>query len=97
MWEEDEVGEDEVVGKVDHREEEKRFGELEVFLHITCMCSQLEEVSSKGYVVEEEFNSQLEAMRMEKWETGVTRWRERQDEQQSCTWQPPRMSHQECC
>ena len=57
MWEEDEVREDEAVveveveavGEVDHREEVKEmgFGELEVSLHITCMCSQLEEVSTK--------------------------------------------------
>ena len=97
MWEEDEVREDEAVveveveavGEVDHREEEKKikFGELEVFLHVTFMFSQLEEVSSKQLMVEE-LNSQLEAVRMEKWETGVTRWRERQAEQQTCTWQP---------
>ena len=56
MWEEDEVGEvveDEAVGEADHRVEKKemRFGELEVFLLITCMCSQLEEVSSEQFVV----------------------------------------------
>ena len=114
VWEEDEVREDEAVveveveavgevedvGEVDHREEEKKikFGELEVFLHVTFMFSQLEEVSSKQLMVEE-LNSQLEAVRMEKRETGVTRWRGRQDEQESCSWQPqpPWTSHQECC